>query len=76
MKSDKPYIILNLYAGLDKEQKYKFLFLKSQPISDIKDIKHTIQTLQWLNRLLGNLVGKVITVEKYNFKNYSELFEK
>ena len=68
----QPYIVLVFNIGLRDNTDEEFI-LKSQPMYDMKKIKKTTRVVAWQNRMLGQFVGKVITIEKHNFDKWEDL---
>ena len=70
---EEPYIVLIFDMSLRNDKSEKEFILRSEPIYDLKKIKKIMQIVPYTNRMMGQMAGKVVEVEKHNFSKWEEL---
>lgn len=70
---NEPYIVLVFDMNLKNNKDDKDFILKSDPIYDLKKIKKIMRIVEWNNRIMGQMVGKAVEVEKHNFSKWEDL---
>jgi|688.fasta_scaffold647999_1 hypothetical protein len=70
---NEPYFIMVFNMNLKKDDVNPEGILKSPPIRGIKNMKRWFGIINFQNRTMGMQVGKITTIEKYNFETMEDL---
>jgi hypothetical protein len=73
INDNEPYFIMVFNMNLKKDDVNPEGILKSPPIRGIKNMKRWFEIINFQNRTMGMQVGKITTIEKYNFETMEDL---